>query len=36
MGWVGFVDGLIFIVISGGGLAYVWAKGDPLGSPEDK
>ena len=28
MGWVGFVDGLIFIAILAVGLAYVWAKGD--------
>lgn len=28
MGWLGFVDGLIFIAILAVGLAYVWAKGD--------
>ena len=28
MGWVGFIDGLIFIAILAVGLAYVWAKGD--------
>ncbi|MFN8009560.1 MAG: NADH-quinone oxidoreductase subunit A [Terriglobia bacterium] len=28
MGWVAFVDGLIFIAILVVGLAYVWAKGD--------
>ena len=27
-GWVGFIDGLIFIAILAVGLAYVWAKGD--------
>ena len=28
LGWIAFVEGLIFIAILMVGLAYVWAKGD--------
>ena len=28
LGWIAFIEGLIFIAILMVGLAYVWAKGD--------
>jgi NADH-quinone oxidoreductase subunit A len=34
LGWVAFVEALTFIVILSAGLAYVWARGDIVWTPQ--